>query len=167
MNLMGLKQKQSIAFAFSTKTLKNKRLNLGWNMKPCIFCNIVEGKIPAAKVYEDDDVISFLDIMPANKGHCLVVTKKHYETLLDIPDSGLETLIKSAKKIAKALSLSMGNSSFNVIMNNGKIAGQLVSHVHVHIIPRFKGDRLRINWSHKKYRPKEMEEFQDKIKKFV
>ncbi|MEK0346637.1 MAG: HIT domain-containing protein, partial [Nitrosopumilus sp.] len=74
-------------------------------MEDCIFCKIIAGKIPSAKVYEDKNVISFLDIMPANKGHCLVVPKKHYETLLDIPDEDLTSLIKATKKITKALSL--------------------------------------------------------------
>jgi len=136
-------------------------------MEDCIFCKIADGKIPAAKVYEDDSTISFLDIMPANKGHCLVVPKKHYETFLDISDEDLNSLIIATKKVTKALSLSMGNGSYNLIMNNGKIAGQVVYHAHIHIIPRFKGDRLRIKWSHKKYTEKEMKETQEKIKKFV
>ncbi|MDP6600115.1 MAG: HIT family protein [Candidatus Woesearchaeota archaeon] len=136
-------------------------------MEDCIFCKIVDGKIPAAKVYENSNVISFLDIMPANKGHCLVVPKKHYENLLDISDEDLKNLILAAKKITKALSLSIGNGSYNIIMNNGKEAGQLVDHAHLHIIPRFKGDRLRIKWSHKKYIEKEMKNIQEKIKKFV
>ena len=136
-------------------------------MEDCIFCKIIDGKIPSAKVYEDDNAISFLDIMPANKGHCLIVPKKHYETLLDIPDEDLANLIKATKKITKALSLSIGNGSFNIIMNNGKVAGQLVNHAHIHIIPRFKGDHLRLTWSHKKYIDKEMQRVQEMIKKFV
>lgn len=136
-------------------------------MEDCIFCKIADGKIPALNVYEDKNTISFLDIMPANKGHCLVVPKKHYETLLDIPDEDLKNLIIATKKVSKALSLSIGNGSYNIIMNNGKIAGQIVAHAHIHIVPRFKGDRLRIKWSHKKYISKQMEEVQDKIKKFV
>ena len=136
-------------------------------IEDCIFCKIADKKIPSSLVYEDDNVISFLDIMPANKGHCLVVPKKHYETLLDISDEDLKSVILAVKKIAKALSLSIGNGSSNIVMNNGKIAGQLVPHAHVHIIPRFKGDRLRIKWSHKKYIDKEMKNIQEKIKKFV
>ena len=133
----------------------------------CIFCKIVKGKIPAARVYEDDKLISFLDIMPANKGHCLVVPKQHYETLLEVPDEDLGILINAAKKVAKALSLSVGNGAFNLVINNGKAAGQLVAHAHIHLIPRFKGDRLRLQWSHKKYEDNEMQEFQEKIKKFL
>ena len=136
-------------------------------MEDCIFCKIANGEIPAAKVYEDNDTISFLDIMPANKGHCLVIPKKHYETFLDIPDKDLTNLMKTSKKVTKALSLSIGNGSYNIIMNNGKVAGQVVQHAHIHILPRFKGDRLRLNWAHKKYEDKEMEEYVDKIKKFI
>ena len=136
-------------------------------MEDCIFCKIINGKIPAAKVYEDSSIISFLDIMPANKGHCLVVPKEHYETFLDISDENLKSLIAAAKKVAKALSLSIGNGSYNIVMNNGKEAGQIVAHAHLHIIPRFKGDRLRLKWSHKKYEENEMKEMQEKIKKFV
>jgi len=136
-------------------------------MEDCIFCKIIEGKIPSAKVYEDSSIISFLDIMPANKGHCLVVPKEHYETFLDISDEGLKSLIAAAKKVTKALSLSIGNGSYNIVMNNGKEAGQLVAHAHLHIIPRFKGDRLRLKWSHKKYEENEMKELQEKIRKFL
>lgn len=136
-------------------------------MEDCIFCKIVDGKIPSLRVYEDKNVISFLDIMPANKGHCLVVPKKHYETLLDTPEEDLSNLIKATKKVTKALSLSIGNGSYNIVMNNGKAAGQIVSHAHIHIIPRFKGDRLRLTWSHKKFMDKEMKEIQEMVKKFV
>ena len=135
--------------------------------KNCIFCKIIKGEIPAAKVYEDEDVLSFLDIMPANKGHCLVIPKKHYEALLDIPDEDLSELIKAVKKVGKALSLSIGNGAYNVVMNNGQEAGQVVQHAHIHIIPRFKNDRLRLSWSHKAYKEGEIEDFQNKIKKFL
>ncbi len=136
-------------------------------MEDCIFCKIIQGKIPSAKVYEDDSTVSFLDIMPANKGHCLVVPKSHYESLLEMPEEGLKSLIITSQKIAKALSLSIGNGSYNLVMNNGKEAGQVVAHAHLHIIPRFKGDGLRIKWSHKKYEGDEMKETQEKLKKFL
>lgn len=136
-------------------------------MEDCVFCKIVDGKIPSAKVYEDDKVISFLDIMPANKGHCLVVPKKHAQNLIEMDDGDLEATIKVAKKVARALSLSFGNGSFNIVMNNGKEAGQLVNHAHIHIIPRFQKDRLRIKWSHLKYEGDEMREFAEKIRKFL
>ena len=136
-------------------------------MEDCIFCKIIDGKIPAAKIYEDAYVIGFLDIMPANKGHCLVVPKNHAQTLMEMDDRDLAATILAAKKIAKAISLSFGNGSFNAVMNNGKEAGQIVNHAHIHLIPRFQKDRLRIKWSHLKYEGDEMKEYADKIKKFI
>jgi len=136
-------------------------------MEDCIFCKIAEGKIPAAKVYEDSKVISFLDIMPANKGHCLVVPKAHCQNLTDINDEDLIATMKAAKKVAKAVSLCFGNASFNLVMNNGKEAGQIVNHAHIHLIPRFQKDRLRLKWSHLKYEGDEMKEYAEKIKKFL
>mgnify|MGYP001613487058 FL=1 len=136
-------------------------------MQDCIFCKIVEGKIPSAKVYEDSKTMAFLDVMPANKGHCLVVPKSHSQNLVDINEEDLIALMKTAKKVAKAMSLSFGNASFNIVMNNGKEAGQIVFHSHIHLIPRFQKDRLRIKWSHLKYEGDEMKEYADKIKKFI
>ncbi|MBS3105685.1 HIT family protein [Candidatus Woesearchaeota archaeon] len=136
-------------------------------MEECIFCKIIDGKVPAAKVYEDSKVISFLDIMPANKGHCLVVPKIHAQNLMEMNDEDLSATIKAAKKVASALSLSFGNGSFNIVMNNGKEAGQVVNHAHIHIIPRFQKDRLRIKWSHLKYEGNEMKEYSEKIMKFI
>ena len=136
-------------------------------MDDCIFCRIVDGKIPSAKIYEDSYVISFLDIMPANKGHCLVVTKKHAATLVEMDDKDLTAAILAARKVAKAISLSFGNAGFNIVMNNGKEAGQVVNHAHLHVIPRFQKDRLRIKWSHLKYEDNEIKEYAEKIKKFI
>ena len=136
-------------------------------MEDCIFCKIINGKIPASNIYEDAYVIGFLDIMPANKGHCLVVPKKHSQTLIEMDDKDLAATIMAAKKVAKALSLSFGNASFNLVMNNGKEAGQIVNHAHIHLIPRFQKDRLRIKWSHLKYEDNEISEYAEKIKKFI
>ena len=136
-------------------------------MADCIFCKIVEGKISAAKVYEDSKTLAFLDIMPANKGHCLVIPKSHAQNLIDINEDDLVALMKTAKMVAKAMSFGFGNVSFNIVMNNGKEAGQVVFHAHIHLIPRFQKDRLRIKWSHLKYEGNEMNEYADMIKKFI
>lgn len=133
----------------------------------CIFCKIVNGDIPCAKIFEDDKLISFLDIGPANKGHALIVTKEHYETLLEVPDEVLTDLMNKAKKIARAMSSALGAEGFNVLMNNKEIAGQLVPHAHVHIIPRFSGDGINLNWKPKKYKDKEIDGFKENIKKFL
>ncbi|MBW2984017.1 HIT family protein [Candidatus Woesearchaeota archaeon] len=133
----------------------------------CIFCKIVKGDIPCAKIFEDDKVVAFLDIAPANKGHALIVTKKHYENLLDVSDEVLWDLMNKAKKIARAMSSAIGAEGFNILMNNKKVAGQLVPHAHVHIIPRFKGDGIKLNWKTKKYKDKEIGVFKEKIAKFL
>ncbi|MEK6984182.1 MAG: HIT family protein [Nanoarchaeota archaeon] len=136
-------------------------------MEDCIFCKIANGSLPAAKIYEDDKVLIFLDIMPANKGHCLVVPKKHAETLIEMEESDLVAAVKAAKRAARALSLSFGNASFNIVMNNGKEAGQIVNHAHIHVIPRYQKDRLRIKWSHLKYDDNEISDYAEKIRKFI
>ena len=133
----------------------------------CIFCKIVKGDIPCAKIYEDGKVIAFLDIAPANKGHALVVTKNHYETLFDVPDEELGMVLLAAKKVARAQSGALGSEGFNVLMNNKKVAGQLVAHAHMHVIPRFKGDGIKLNWMAKKYNDKEVDESKEKIKSFL
>lgn len=136
-------------------------------MTNCIFCKIAKGEIPSSKVYEDKDIIAFLDIAPANKGHCLVVPKEHYETLTDIPAELLKKLTIVVQKAAKALSLALGTDGYNMFMNNGRAAGQLVPHAHFHIVPRFATDGIRFEWPHKKYDDKEMQAYQEKIKKFL
>lgn len=136
-------------------------------MEGCIFCKIIKGEIPCIKVYEDKNIISFLDIAPANKGHCLVVPKKHYETIIEAPDSIITGCLKTAKNIAKAMSLSLANEGFNILINNKKAAGQLVPHLHIHIIPRFKDDSINLNWRPKRYGTREIDEFAKKIKNFL
>ncbi len=133
----------------------------------CIFCKIVKGDIPCAKIFEDDKVLSFLDIAPANKGHALIVTKNHYETLLEIPDDILDDMMIKARKIARAMHSALANEGFNILMNNKKPAGQLVPHAHLHIIPRFEEDGVSLNWQSRKYKDKEIDEFKEKIEKFL
>jgi len=133
----------------------------------CIFCKIVKGEIPCAKLFEDDCVLSFLDIAPANKGHALIITKNHYETLLEIPDDCLTDLMVKARKLARAMFSALGNEGFNILMNNKKVAGQLVPHAHIHIIPRFSGDGIKLNWIPMKYKDKGLDGFKDKIRKFL
>jgi len=133
-------------------------------MTDCIFCKIIAGDIPCAKVYEDDDTLAFLDIAPNNKGHTLVVSKKHYETILDTPDDMLCRIISAVKKVAAAVKKGTGCGGFNVTQNNYRIAGQLVPHIHFHIIPRIEGDEFKF-WPQGKYEEGEMEKWRAKIAK--
>lgn len=109
------------------------------------------------KVYEDEKVLAFLDISPVNPGHTLVVPKEHFENILDTPEEVLSGLIRAVKKIAPAVLKGTGNPAFNLGVNNRPEAGQVVMHVHFHIMPRFSGDGYKL-WGSKPYRAGEMEE---------
>ncbi|MDR1050741.1 MAG: HIT domain-containing protein [Deltaproteobacteria bacterium] len=105
-------------------------------MTKCIFCEIADGRIPSIRVYDDPDFIVFMDINPVTAGHCLLVTRKHYETMLDVPDDLLARALPLARTIAEAATLGVGARGFNIISNNGECSGQAVAHWHVHVIPR-------------------------------
>lgn len=124
----------------------------------CIFCKIISQSIPCAKVYEDKHILAFLDINPIKKGHTLVIPKGHYPTLLDIPNELGEHLIPSMKRVASAVMEATNASGFNCLQNNFSAAGQVVFHLHWHIIPRFSRDELPI-WPHGEY--SQQEELQD------
>ncbi|MBM3247296.1 HIT family protein [Candidatus Pacearchaeota archaeon] len=110
----------------------------------CIFCKIALGEIPCDKVYEDDNFIVFNDIKPIAKGHCLVVPKKHYETLLDMPSTLGTEVIDLVKKQGLRLMKEQKAEGFNLVQNVFPAAGQIVMHVHFHVIPRKEGDGLRM-----------------------
>lgn len=109
-------------------------------MLDCIFCKIVAGEIPAHKVYEDDSVLVFLDIHPINPGHTLVIPKEHHNDLLDTPPELLAKLIQVIATIAPAAMSAVGAAAFNLGVNNGREAGQIVFHTHFHIMPRLASD---------------------------
>jgi len=131
-------------------------------MESCIFCQIVKGAIPSAKLYEDDAVLSFLDINPINPGHALVIPKNHYPTILDVDDEDLKKVAVVTKLIAKALRDALFCDGINVLQNNFEAAGQLIHHFHIHVIPRFEGDGFKV-WSGKPYKEGAMKEVQEKI----
>ena len=139
----------------------------GEYMETCIFCKIVKGEIPSSKVYEDANFLAFLDIRPLNKGHTLVIPKKHYETVLDIPDEDIKEMSHLIKKISQALSLAIAPDGFNIFCNNNQAAGQEVPHLHFHIAPRFMNDGHTFKWSHGRYKEGEIELIQEKISKFL
>ncbi len=135
-------------------------------MEDCIFCKIVKGEIPCHKVYEDDDVLAFLDISPVNPGHTLVIPKRHYADLLELPEVEAQTLIARIKKIAPAVISGVESRAFNLNLNNGKIAGQEVGHFHWHIVPRFEGDGREL-WHGRPYGEGEAEAILEKIKNLI
>lgn len=132
-------------------------------MNDCIFCKIIKGELPSVKVYEDEKILAFLDISPVNPGHTLVVPKEHFENILDTPEGVLSDLIKAVKKIAPAVMKGTNTSAFNLGVNNGSEAGQVVQHTHFHIMPRWQGDGYKL-WGSKPYGAGEMEEAGRKIR---
>ena len=116
----------------------------------CIFCKIISGQIPCAKVYESPLLLGFLDIAPASPGHCLLVPKAHYENIFDLPaDLGPEFL-KGFSALGRAIMQAVNAQGLNIGMNNFKAAGQVVFHAHFHIIPRLSNDGLSA-WPQKSY----------------
>jgi len=126
-------------------------------MADCIFCKIVQGEIPSAKIYEDDLVMSFLDINPINPGHALVLPKEHYATLFDVPQEVLHACITASQRVAGAVFGAVGASGLNFLQNNFRSAGQLIDHVHFHLIPRHEGDGFLTSWPGRPYPPGELE----------
>jgi len=110
--------------------------------EPCVFCRMANEGSPVSSVYEDDCVMAFLDNRPANDGHTLVIPKKHFETIYDIPDEEIAHLFEIVKKIAVAVKETVNPEGLTIIQRNGKAAGQHVLHLHVHVIPRYSGQRL-------------------------
>ena len=106
----------------------------------CIFCRIIGGEEMVSVVYEDDRAIAFLDVQPASQGHTLVVSKEHYETLFDVPETLLTHCMAVAKRIAPGLKRAVGAEAINVFSANGKAGGQDVLHFHMHLIPIREGE---------------------------
>jgi|SRR3989344_5592729 len=108
----------------------------------CIFCKIIKNEIPAAKVYEDDDVLAFLDVAPLTKGHCLVIPKTHYENIFDIDQAALQKVIIATQHVAEKIKNILQADGIRLSQSNGKAAGQEVMHFHLHIIPRYQDDGI-------------------------
>ena len=129
----------------------------------CVFCKMVAGQVPVTKIYEDEVVLAFLDIGPISDGHILVIPKQHFERLHDCPGELLGQVGSCLGKIAKAISTAMNSDGYNVLCNNGRAAGQLVEHLHFHIIPRNSGDDLFDRWPSYKCQQTKLEAIAAKI----
>lgn len=113
-------------------------------MENCIFCKIANGEIPSATVYEDAEFRAILDIAPAAKGHVIILPKKHAANLFEADEELLSKALLVAKKVAAAMMKALGCDGVNVLQNNFEAAGQTVFHLHIHLIPRYKEDGLKI-----------------------
>ncbi|MEA3329478.1 MAG: HIT domain-containing protein [Nanoarchaeota archaeon] len=110
-------------------------------MENCIFCKIVIGEIPCQKILESENFIAIKDANPKVENHSLIISRNHYENFPDIPSELYNELLETTKKTTEKL----GVKDFNLVVNNGKNAGQLISHAHLHILPRKEGDRFKLN----------------------
>ncbi len=133
-------------------------------MKDCLFCKIIKGEIPSTKIYEDENSFAFLDINPVSIGHTLLIPKKHSRNLFDTEDKTLAILSPILKKLSIAIKKATKSDGINIGINNEPTAGQVVFHLHMHIIPRYKNDNIKM-WGGKKENYKE--EIAEKIKKLL
>ncbi len=137
-------------------------------MKDCIFCKIAAGQLPCEKVYEEDDVLAFMDINPVSYGHILVIPKQHYEYVHQCPASLFAKVSAVVPKISSAVYEVTGADGYNTLCNSGTAAGQVVPHLHYHIIPRFTGDGVFKRWPSGKYDSEdEMKEICGKIRRKI
>jgi len=131
----------------------------------CIFCQISQKKIPSSIVYEDENFVAFLDIRPANKGHVLVIPKKHIEDLLSLSEEQTKELFAVVQRVAQGIKKATDADALNIVQNNGTTAGQVIPHIHVHVIPRFEKDGLSLGtFRQGKYEGNEISVIKDAIK---
>ena len=113
----------------------------------CIFCKIVAGQVPCTKLYEDEDVLAFLDINPVTYGHTLVISKEYYSTFLSTPKAIMNKVMNVAQRIGQVQIEQLGAKGVNILINSYEAAGQVVPHFHVHVIPRYENDNIKIKWA--------------------
>jgi histidine triad (HIT) family protein len=131
-------------------------------MDDCLFCKIINGEIPSYKVYEDDKTFAFLDINPINTGHTLVIPKNHAAKITEASEEDLVALALAVKTVIKGIEDGLGVDNLNVFVNQGADAGQIIPHLHYHIVPRYKDDGMKVDVPQKKLTE---EEFLDTIAK--
>lgn len=133
----------------------------------CIFCKIAKGEIHSATVYEDSHFTVILDVNPATKGHCLIIPKEHFDNIYDLDGETDGKLFALATCIARAMRDALKCDGLNLVQNNGEIAGQTVNHFHLHLIPRYEGDGLNLNWPQQEISAEQLEEIRQSIKKSI
>ena len=128
-------------------------------MENCIFCKIANGEIPSATLYEDEDFRVILDL-----GHSLILPKSHAANIYELPDETAAKAMVLAKKMATKLRDGLNCDGFNIVQNNGEIAGQTVFHFHMHLIPRYEGDKVALTWKPGELTDEMKEEILNKVK---
>lgn len=123
---------------------------------PTVFARIASGEIPAAKVYEDDATLAFMDVNPASRGHTLVICKAEHPDIFTVPPELLTATARTVQRVALALRAALNIEGLNILQNNGAAAGQTVFHYHVHLIPRWAGDHVLRPWMPHQIEPAEL-----------
>ncbi len=129
----------------------------------CIFCKIANGEIPSKTLYEDDKFRVILDLGPASQGHALILPKEHYADLYELPEETAGEVMKLAKKMTAQMTQRLGCEGFNLVQNNGELAGQTVFHFHMHLIPRYRDDGQKIGWKPQEATQEELETIRAQI----
>ena len=132
-------------------------------MNNCIFCKIANGEVSAEPLYEDEKFRVILDQGPATKGHALILPKDHYADLFELPEETAGEVMKLAKRMMIKMRDKLGCEGFNLVQNNGDLAGQTVFHFHLHLIPRYRADRQTIAWKPQEVTPEELAEVRKQI----
>ncbi len=134
--------------------------NIFFAMSECIFCKIANGEIPSFKLFEDDDVLAFLDVNPVSEGHLLVIPKDHHENIFEIPEEKLRRISEVCKDMSMLCKEKLGATGVNVLNASGKDAQQSVFHIHFHVIPRSSGDGLDLQFHGRSLDSDKMKEIQ-------
>lgn len=129
----------------------------------CIFCKITAGEIPSHTLYEDEQFKVILDVGPATKGHALILPKEHYANLYELPEDVSVNVMKLAKKMVKIMTEKLECDGFNLVQNNGEVAGQTVFHFHMHLIPRYKDDGEILKYNVQNFTQEELAEIKKQI----
>jgi histidine triad (HIT) family protein len=134
----------------------------------CIFCKIVAGEIPAVKVLDEELVLAFMDINPASRGHLLVIPKRHAEDIFEISEADLAAVTGAAKRCARAAKEALKAEGVTVLQLNGRAAGQVVPHLHIHIMPRWESDGLSVSsWEMKLVDMEQIKDIARKVKEQI
>ena len=133
----------------------------------CIFCKIANGEIPSACIYENKEFRVILDVGPATRGHVLILTKEHYDNIFEIDAETAGRLFSLASDVARAMKKTLNCDGMNILQNNGTIAGQTVFHFHLHLIPRYEGDQVKVTWPQGEISDDEKTELVNMIKKEI
>lgn len=155
---------QKYVILHTTYILIKKKEERTMREENCIFCKIAAGEIPSATLYEDDDFRVILDLSPASKGHALILPKEHYRNLYDLDDELAAKALVLAKKMTLRLKEVLGCDGYNIVQNNEEAAGQTVFHFHMHMIPRYQGDKVGLGWKMGKLSDEDKEEILNQLK---